>query len=146
MSLTNSPWLEIILLFPTRESLVSDIPASWGLAGTTTLFDVPSRQTTKAGWMDSFEAIPWLLNVYKLGLSHPTAPYNSPVWCCKNAASSHKYQGHQDANHFSPQAKIILSLISPLKGEYLRRVLEWLLSSIWEYCPSDWAIGDCDDM
>jgi hypothetical protein len=30
MSLTNTPWPEIIKLFPPRESLVSDIPAGGG--------------------------------------------------------------------------------------------------------------------
>jgi hypothetical protein len=30
MSLTNSPWPEIIKVFPPRESLISDIPAGDG--------------------------------------------------------------------------------------------------------------------
>jgi hypothetical protein len=37
------------------------IDPSLAMAGTTTLFDVPARQATKAGGIDSLESIPGLL-------------------------------------------------------------------------------------
>ncbi len=50
---------------------MNPFPAWW--ASTKTLFDVPARQTTLTGGIDSLESIPGLLNIYKFGLrrDHP---------------------------------------------------------------------------